>query len=176
MSLSAGHCLQVTLWVIVTLMKSFLVAESNFWWMIQLLSHQQPTLLSVEKISVSDLNRVVRQSTTMSSSQPAWSCQLKPEPSYSLFQREREFCSGDVHEKGISLSRLGPYWLCDGGGGDRMVKSSIVVRKSSPQKEYRLHRPKKKPMSTIAFYILWMRKHIHKWWVMIQKSLWEIIL
>lgn len=65
-------------------------------------------LLSMEKISVSALNRVVRapQCPAVNQCGPA-SSSLDLLTHY--FRKRETFCSGDVHEKGISLSRLGPY-------------------------------------------------------------------
>lgn len=70
------------------------------------------------------------------------------------FRRREIIFSGDVCEKGISLSGLDSYHPYDGGGGGHVVDRSTICGWDSPQKEYMLHRQKRGPMSTIAFKIL----------------------
>lgn len=159
----------------ITLMKCFLVVERSSW-SEAALSHQQPAPPAFEGIHMFAPNRMAGRSTTESTTVNKHNPDSSSLNLFTQYFRRRETFSYVifVEKRILMLSSLDSYSPCNRRDGGHVVDSSTTYGRASPQKKYMLHRWKRESVSTIIFKILLhcrMRKHINKWWAIVQKSL-----
>lgn len=160
----------------ITLMKCFIVAESNSRWAIPALRNQQPTLWQLGKwVALLGKGSWTTHHRSTKLNQHGLPAQDR---TFLVFQRERfsfqvlfvkrEFrCSAWVLTALVMEEVKSCDW-CTIWGRENPQEEYIYIDSKGTKKEW-----------IIAFKVLLfqrMRKHIHKWWGIAQNILWQILL